>query len=195
MPDLKSILGAASAILLLFGYVPYIRSVAVGRTKPHAFSWLIWGLLAAIGFAAQVVKGAGAGSWMTGFEILMYFTVFALALIKGVRRFDSLDWYTLGLAFLAIALWTITNQPLFAAVLVTLGDAIGFVPTFRKGYAKPHEEHLGPYVFGTIASVCAVLAISEYSATTWLYPFSLILTNGAFTALLLFRRPRAAPVA
>jgi len=186
--NLKEVLGALSAILLLFGYIPYIRSVAVGKTKPHAFSWLVWGLLAAIGFTAQVVEGAGPGSWMVGFEVLAYFTIFALALIKGIRRFDALDWYSLGLAILAIGLWIVTDEPLIAVILVTIGDFIGFVPTFRKGFAKPHEEHGGPYLFGTIASVLALFALAQYSPTTWLYPASLVLTNGAFVSMLKMRR-------
>lgn len=132
---------------------------------------------------------------MVGFETVAYLTVFVLALKKGTREFDALDWITLLFATLAIVLWIMTNRPVIAAILVSIGDAIGFIPTYRKGYAKPYGEHLGPYVFGTIASICAVLAITQYSLTTWLYPFTLILTNGAFAATLLVRRSHVTHVA
>ncbi len=190
MPDIKSILGALSAVLLLFGYIPYIRSVITGHTKPHVFSWFIWSTFTCVAFLAQTVKGAGPGSWMVGFETIAYLTVFVLAFKKGTRKFDVLDWITLLFAILAIVLWITTNRPVLAAILVSIGDAVGFIPTYRKGYRKPFEEHLGPYAFGTIASICAVLAVSQYSLTTWLYPFTLILTNGTFAATLLVRRRR-----
>jgi len=35
---------SSTAIVLTFvAFVPYIQSILVGVTKPHVFSWIIWG--------------------------------------------------------------------------------------------------------------------------------------------------------
>lgn len=40
---LKDLLGLLSAFLAVVSYVPYLRSIFVANTRPHAFTWLVWG--------------------------------------------------------------------------------------------------------------------------------------------------------
>ncbi|MFH0829503.1 MAG: hypothetical protein V1907_05035 [Candidatus Kerfeldbacteria bacterium] len=188
--EIKTILGALAALLIIVSYFPYVTSVVSGRTRPHAFSWFVWALLSGIAFFAMVSSGAGTGSWETGVSALGCLIIFFLAITRGDRRFSSFDWTSLGLALLAIVLWRITHAPITAAILVTLGDALGFLPTYHKGFVRPHEEHLAPFAFGTSASGIAFFALQSYSPAAWLYPASLVITNGAFVLLLLVRRKR-----
>ena len=87
-----------------------------------------------------------------------------------------------------VAVWIKTDNPLSAVVLVTIIDAIAFVPTFRKSYYKPNEETLIQYALASLKWVIGLFAIESLSLTTGLYPISLVATNGAFVVMALIRR-------
>jgi hypothetical protein len=58
---LQEMVGLLSLLLSVASYVPYVRSIFVANTKPHAFTWLVWGAVMAIAFFAQLSDRAGAG--------------------------------------------------------------------------------------------------------------------------------------
>ncbi len=176
--------------MALYSYIPYFRDIFAGKTKPHAFSWLVWFLLTAIGFLAQVSDDAGAGAWVTGFTAFISFFIFLAALKKGEKNITKLDWLFLGAALFAMVPWLIMDDPLISVILVTLIDALGFAPTFRKAYYKPYEETLITFLLSAIKFVIAIIALSNYSVVTVLYPLSLVIANGAFVIMLVIRRRR-----
>ncbi|MDP3741171.1 MAG: hypothetical protein Q8R08_02470 [bacterium] len=190
MVDLKTALGYLATIISFGSYIPYFRSIFAGKTKPHAFSWFVWGLLTAIAFAAQVSEKAGAGSWVTASTAVACFAVFFVALWKGYRDFVKLDWFALFSALVAIILWALTKNPLLSIILVTVADALGFLPTFRKGYYHPHEETMTLYSFSTLKYAIGIFALESLIFTTWLFPASLVLTNGLFVLMILHRRSK-----
>jgi hypothetical protein len=187
----KVILSSLAVLIALISYIPYFRNIFLGRTKPHAFSWLVWSVLTGIAFAAQVVEKGGAGAWVTGFTAVACFTIFVFALFRGKRRFPLFDWLCLLAAFAGIALWVYTDNPAIAVVIVTLTDALAFAPTFRKGYQKPFEETASTFALSSLKFLIALFALESYSLATWLYPASLVLMNGAFVVMLLIRRKAA----
>lgn len=186
--DYRVWLGIIATLLAIVGYIPYFRDIFKGRTKPHAFTWLVWGLLTAIAFAAQLAEGGGAGAWVTGFTALISFIIFGLALTKGERRFVAFDWYCLAGAAVALLLWWLTESPLWSVVLVTVIDALAFLPTFRKSYHRPYEETVSTYVLSGLKFLIAIFALQAYTPATWLYPASLVLMNWLFVAMVLWRR-------
>lgn len=186
--DYKNALGAVATAIALLGYLPYFRDILIGRTKPHAFSWLVWGSLASIAFAGQVTKGAGPGAWVTGVTPFVSLVVFIVALRVGEKNIVLADYLGLTGAGAALVLWFITKDPLLSLILIPVIDALGFFPTFRKSFHKPYEETLATYTLSCLKFVLALIALRSYTVTTWLYPASLILTNGAFVTMLLIRR-------
>lgn len=188
MPEYKVLLGILATILAFIGYFPYVRNTIRGTTKPHAFSWLVWGVLEGIGFVAQVVEGAGPGAWVLGFSAVVTFGIFILALKKGSREFATADWIALAGALIAIVLWRITDNPTLAVIFVVLADAIGFIPTFRKTFHRPHEETLTEYTLAFCKHILSIFALRTYSVATWLYPASLVITNASLVVLALVRR-------
>lgn len=148
----------------------------------------MWGLLEAIGFSAQVVGHAGPGAWVTGVSSVITFSIFFLALKKGNRQFVLFDWISLAGALLAILCWRLTHNPTLAVVFVVAADAIGFFPTFRKSFSRPFEETLTEFSFSFFKHSVALFALRTYSLTTWLYPVSLIVSNGTFVTMALVRR-------
>jgi glutathione S-transferase len=78
---LKDLLGLLSAFLAVVSYVPYLRFVA--NTRPHAFTWLVWGSVMAIAFLAQLSDRAGAGSWGTGLSAAFCLGIGVIAPFRG----------------------------------------------------------------------------------------------------------------
>lgn len=184
----RDFLGVLAIVIGLIGYVPYFRSIFNGKTKPHAFTWLVWGILTAIAFGGQIVGKGGSGAWVTGVTAFISFTIFVLALVKGKKDFPLADWLCLGGCMIGLALWAITGDPLGAIILITVIDMLAFAPTFRKSYSKPYSEVAFTYALSGIKFLVALFALQQLSAVTVLYPASLVLTNGAFVTLLVIRR-------
>lgn len=182
------IVGWIGAVLSVVSCLPYIRDIFLGKTKPHAFSWLIWSILSGVGFAAQLVEHGGAGSWVLGVATPFCVFVFFLSLWRGERNYVMLDWISLFGALISIVLWWVTSDPTWSVVLITLIDVIAFVPTFRKAYAKPHEETISMYSMGALKFFLSIVALESFSIATWFYPAVLVLANTAFAWMLIYRR-------
>ena len=186
--DIKITLAAIAILMTLVGYFYYFRDIFAGKTKPHAFTWLVWASLTAIGFAGQISDNGGAGAYITGLTAAISFIIFFLALFKGEKEITRSDWISLGGAAAALLLWFLTDNPLLAVILITLIDFLGFVPTIRKSIRKPHEETLISYVLAGLKFVLAIIALDNYSAVTVLYPASLVFANLLFVMLLVSKR-------
>jgi len=188
--DYRVILGAAAAIIGVIGFIPYFRNLFAGKTKPHTFSWLIWGILSSITFTAQLVSGAGPGAWIIGVAAILSLVVFVIAIFKGEKEITRLDEMSVAFAILGIALWIVTTNPLWSVVVVSIVDAVGYVPTFRKTYKQPYGETLALYLLSTVSFVISLFALQMVNLTTALYPSSLIATNIVFISMVLVRRKK-----
>lgn len=188
MTDYKTILGVLAVVIGFIGYAPYFRDIFRGKTKPHVFSWLVWSILTAIGFLAQITRDAGAGAWVTGFTALICFIIAGLAFKYGEKEITKVDWLCFIGALLGVVFWVITSNPATAVIIITITDAVAFFPTFRKTYYKPDEETLFEYAFASLKSLIGVFALSSFNLTTALYPASLVVMNGAFVIMAVYRR-------
>lgn len=190
--DYKVIVAGVSILMTLAGYFYYFRDIFAGKTKPHAFSWLVWASLTTIAFAGQLSDNGGPGAWVTGVTAAISFVIFGLAIKKGEKNITITDKLSLLAAAFALVLWFFTSDPMWSIILITIVDFLGFLPTIRKSYHKPHEETLIAYVFAGLKFVLAIIALDHYSLVTWLYPASLVAANLFFVLMLLSRRKRLA---
>ena len=188
MVDYKNFAGYLALIISFGSYVPYIKGILNNQIKPHAFSWLVWGLLTTIAFFGQLVGNAGAGAWVTASTAIICFVVFVLSLFRGEKKFVLFDWHALIASFVALILWVFTKNPLYSVILVTFIDALGFLPTFRKGYNKPEEESSVLWIASAVKYTLGLIALKSYSVITWLFPASLVVTNLAYVVMILYRR-------
>jgi len=196
MSDLKNILGIVATVLVFIGYVPYLRDVVRGKTKPHLYSWFLWTFVTMIAFALQYTGGAGTGAFVTLAASLMCLTVIVFGLIqKSKVEIVKLDTVFLLLALVALGLWLIAKQPVLSAVLATIVDLLGFAPTIRKSWNKPYSETVSFYALNAFRFGLAVAAVQHYSIVTTFYPAAWMLGNGGFAVLLLIRRKRIGPPA
>jgi hypothetical protein len=186
--DYRDILGITATIIAFTSYVPYIVTILKGTTKPHGFSWFVFGILMIIGFIAQNADGAGAGAWVTGASALICFIIAGLAVFKGTFSPTKSDWYAFIGSLLAIPVWLVTDNPVYAVLLITVIDILAFYPTIRKAYHFPNEELLFTYTLSGIKFILAFIALENISLTTAFYPGSLIVMNGLFITMVLWRR-------
>lgn len=188
MTDLKLLLGYISGTIIVIAYIPYIYQVLRGSTRPHLFTWIIWTVLTGTGFAIQLAEGGGSGAWALGASAILCFVVLMLSIFKGEHDIVSLDWLFLFMAMIAFSLWWFAEEPLLSIMLVTLTDAIAYLPTFRKSYHKPYEESMFLYYFGAIAFTLSIFAFSEFTLVNYLYPLVIAPMNLMLVAMILIRR-------
>lgn len=174
MDSSLKILFSFIAILLTFlAFIPYIRSIFAGVTKPHVFSWVIWGMTTSIVFFAQVEAKAGMGAWPIGISGLITVFIAFLAFIKhSDTSIDVMDWAFFLFALASIPFWYLTSNPLWAVVVLTSVDLLGFGPTIRKAYDFPHQENTTFFLLFMVRNIFALLALDNYSLTTVLFPLA-----------------------
>lgn len=190
-----ALFGMLSTLMVLASRIFYFKSIFKNGAKPHAFSWLIWGTISAVGFAAQVAEGAGPGAWARGFACATCFLLVGIGYMRGDRSYSKSDWVTLIVSLSAIPLWVITKSPLGSVILVCIIDTVGYLPTLRKAWVKPHEEPAAGYAFFAVGALLSLFAIEHFTPSTWLYPVVMVLSNTAMTFFLILRRQQTTPVA
>ncbi len=188
MYDPKVIVGLIASLLVFVGYAPYVIDTLKGKTKPHIYTWFIWGVVTLLVFFFQFNAGAGAGSWLTLSAGLVCLFIFMLSFRHGARNITRLDAVFLMLALVALGLWVITKQPLVSVILLVVIDMLGFIPTIRKSWNKPYTETLFSYGLSTFRFAIGIYALEAYTAVTYLYPVAWLFANGLFSVLLLVRR-------
>ena len=188
--DYKIILVIIAASIAALSYVPYIKSMIKGITKPHAFSWLIWSVIASITFAAQITSGAGAGALVSAWNTILCLFIFVFALKNGEKNIAFLDWLSLGGAVISLFFWYLTSSPLITVIIITIIDCIAFIPTLRKSYHAPAEENASLFIISSMSYVIALFAMATHSVITVLNPFVLIIANCSFSLFLFWRRNR-----
>ncbi len=142
---MKEIIGIIAVILTFVAYIPYYRDILKGKTRPHIYSWSLWGLLTILLVALQIKGGAGPATWVTAAAGLLCIGVVFLSLKNGKKDITTSDTIVAILALLAIVFWLIVHQPV-----------ISFLPFLRihfitDGLNIPSEvvigkkEHMSPW--------------------------------------------------
>ena len=190
MYDYHITLGILAVLVGFIGEFLYIRDLYKKNIKPHPFSWLGWGLLDVVIFSAQVVKGAGAGSWVIGVAAVVNIAIALISFRQGERRIVWSDWICFLGTLAGIALWAATSEPFFAVLIASVVNYIAFIPTFRKAYLRPEEESLNIFVFDIVKFMLGILALQVLNPTTALFPAASALSNVLFVTMVLLRRKK-----
>lgn len=185
----KELLSIVAIALTLLATAPYIYSILKGATKPHVFSWVIWGTTTFVVFLAQLNNKGGVGALPIGVSGILTIFIAILAFAKrGDVTITKTDWLFLITALSSLPLWYFTSDPLWAVVILTTVDVLGFGPTIRKTYHQPTSEPLHFYALFAIRNLFVVMALEHYSVTTVLFPAVLGLTCVFIMALMMYRR-------
>src|SRR3989344_7888830 len=125
--DYKIILAGIGIVIGFISYASYFRGIFLGQTKPHVFSWFVWAAINWTAFFAQLVKGGGAGAWITATNALLCSVVAVIAISRGEKEITRSDWLSLFCAVAAIIGWILTKNPLTAVILVSFADLFGII--------------------------------------------------------------------
>lgn len=185
----KQLLSAIAIALTILAFLPYIRSILQGKTRPHVFSWIIWGSTTFVVFLAQLADKGGAGAWPIGVSGIITIWVAWLAYRKkSDSRITQTDWWFFILAMTSLPAWYLTADPLWAVVILTTVDTLGFGPTFRKAYSHPYEERLTFFAIMTARNLISIAALEHFSVTTVLFPAVIAVTCLMFLLMVVYRR-------
>ncbi|NND64344.1 MAG: hypothetical protein HKM24_00120 [Gammaproteobacteria bacterium] len=188
MTNLKVVIGIIAVVLAFAAYIPYLRDTLASRTKPHVYTWFVWGLAAMVIFALQFSEGGGPGAWVTFAVASLSITVFVLGFRVGDKDITWLDTGFLILALVALGLWLLADQPVLSMILLVATELLGFGPTVRKSWHQPYSETLSTYAINVVRHALSVFALTEYTIVTWLFPVSWTIANVLFVIFLLSRR-------
>lgn len=188
---LKAILSALAIGLTFLAFIPYISSIIKGTTKPHVFSWIIWGTTTFVVFLAQINDNAGIGAWPIGVSGIITILIACLAYTKRSDISITLsDWIFFMIAMSALLLWYLLKNPLWAVVVLTIVDSIGFIPTVRKVYDAPYSEPLSFITLFFLRNILVILALEHYSVTTVLFPAVIAMDCLLLITLIMIRRQK-----
>lgn len=190
MFDLKIIIGVITVVLGVVGYIPYLRNVLRGTTKPHVYTWFVWGSMTLIIFALQISDNAGPGAWVTLVTAILSLTIFALGMRQGDKDITKSDTLSFVAAIFALGLWLFAEQPVATTVLLVTVGMLGFIPTIRKSWNKPYTETISTYVINSFRQGLSFFALTNYSILTWLFPITWSIANGLFVLFLIIRRSK-----
>lgn len=182
------LLGYASLLFATLSYIFYITDILRRKTKPHAFTWLIWAVAGCSVYVIQLTEGAGPGAWVNGYAAIVCSSIFLLSLKFGERNIARSDWIFLFAALIAYVIWLATKQAWLSVILLAAVDILSFFPTYRKSYHKPGEETANMYWLTAIEYGFSLLAIQSMSFVTAFYPLVVIVTYSAFAIVLYVRR-------
>ncbi len=190
MRDTKTLLTIVAILFALLAYINYFRDIFKGKTKPHAFTWLIWCTMSTVAFFSQVSDGGGVATWVLALTAVVNFAIFFLAVYKGRTDITNTDWFCLMIAFLGVALFTFNEDPTMSLIIISAVDIIGFIPTVRKSMLHPYEETMATFGFASLKYIFSIMALQNYTFVTVYYPAVVATTNALFVILLIEVRSR-----
>ena len=115
-----------------------------------------------------------------------------IALLAYLKRADvsitKTDWAFFISAMSSLPFWYFTSDPLWAVVILTTVDVLGFGPTVGKAYAFPHSESLLFFALVAARNLIVVMALENYTVTTVLFPAVIAAACAMLIAMVTYRR-------
>lgn len=185
----KPLLTFVAIALTLYAFIPYIRDILKGSIRPHVFSWVIWGITTFVVFFAQLAAGGGIGAWAIGVSGSITLFIAGLALAKrGDMAITKTDWLFFMAALSSLPLWFFTADPLWAVVVLTIVDLLGFGPTVRKAWDQPHSESIGFFGLFLLRNLLVMGGLATWSLTTVLFPAAVAAACAGLMLMIALRR-------
>jgi hypothetical protein len=111
-----------------------------------------------------------------------------LALFIGEKNYTKSDWMALIGVLLAIPVWQITENAVFALIIIILIDTLCVWPTIRKSFHKPDTEPPISYFFAGMRYFLMLFAVPDPTWQTLMYPFFLMIADWGFAIYIVIRR-------
>lgn len=182
------VFGVLSALFNLTGLVPYIRDILVNKTKPERATWWIWSSLSTVSLFAQIASGAKWSILMTAAQLIAVICVASLSVKYGYGKFHKKDYISLVILAFGLGLWSVTDNPLTALIIVVFLDIVALSLTLQKTWHAPYTETLSSWILASLSGLFGVFAIGHWTAGKAIYPLYITLGNSLLTATIIHRR-------
>lgn len=184
------IFGILSGVIAFASSIPYIIDIIKGNTRPQRMAWVIFITLSGISFFAQLAEGATHSLWFPAVLFLQSIIIFGLTLKYGMGGFERVDIFSMIAAILIMIIWWVTKSPAIAIVCGVLVNTIGKILVARKVYAYPNTEYLPTWVWSSVASLFAVVAVGGWNWILIITPLQNALTVFSIAAIIYIRRQK-----
>jgi hypothetical protein len=188
MGDWRDALGLLSVALAILAAIIYIAQTLRDEVRPHPLSWFLFGILSLTGYLIQRDEGARQGSWTLMAMTVICFLCVAASVARGERRFSGQEWAFAVAGGAVFVVYLFTRQSNVAAALTTLVDALGYGPTFVRGWSQPKKDSVASFALNGIKFVPSLMAMDPISFATSFYPATLLVLNAAVAIMLVMRR-------
>jgi hypothetical protein len=170
-------LAPLSALLTMCCVFPYLRDMAMRRTRPHRVTWFVFALLSAIAAINQREAAAMAGAWLAAGSAAGFGVVFLASIRAGTggRTLPDIICLTIGIAGTLLSI--VMQKPMLAVIAVVVAEISAVWVTARKACRDPESETLSTWMIDALAGGVAILAVAEPSPVTLLYPVHHMLMN------------------
>ncbi|TBR42752.1 hypothetical protein CBF23_006120 [Marinomonas agarivorans] len=188
MIDQYLLFALGAVVLATARYGTYFYTIYQGKTKPHAFSWFLWGAVTGVGALAQFELKGGPSAWALAFVAISCLFIALLAFFIGERDYKKSDWLALIGCCGAIPVWHATQNPLLALGIIIVIDVLTYWPTIRKSFHRPETEPPISYGFAGMRYFLMLFAVPDPTWENLMYPFFLMLTDWSFAIYIVIRR-------
>ena len=186
--DWKLVVGILGGILMVIGYIPYLKDILAGKTKPHLYTWIIWTITWGTALVALLYAGGKFGSIVMITGMILVLWVLGLCFKHGTKNITRSDTVTLIFALLAVVAWWQLRDPTISVIMVTAIDGLGYIPTLRKTYQEPNSETMSFWFIMAAVTFISIVANAEYNFLTVFYLGVVTLANITVAMTIVLRR-------
>jgi hypothetical protein len=188
LEDWRDALGILSVVMAILAAVIYVFQTLRGEVRPHPLSWFLFGILSATGYWVQRDQGANQGSWTLLAMTVICFLFVAASVARGERSFSRQEWAFVVAGGAVFVVYLFTREANIAAALTTVVDALGYGPTFLRGWTHPKKDSVTSFALNGAKFVPSLMAMDPISFATSFYPATLLVLNAAVSIMLVTRR-------
>lgn len=154
------------------GLLMYVLDTIRGHTQPNRVTWLLWGTIPLIAFAAEHKSGVGLESLLTFSAGVGPLVVFLVSFVSSaaVWRIGRLDYVCGALSVAAVVAWLVTGQGDVAIVGAIVADFLAAIPTLVKGWKAPETETAAAYLTAVISAIITLLTVTDWNAQQAAFP-------------------------
>jgi hypothetical protein len=188
LEDWRDALGILSVVMAILAAVIYVFQTLRGAVRPHPLSWFLFGILSATGYWVQRDQGANQGSWTLLAMTMICFIFVAVSVARGERSFSRQEWAFAVAGGAVFVVYLFSREANIAAALTTVVDALGYGPTFIRGWTHPKKDSVTSFALNGAKFVPSLMAMDPISFATSFYPATLLVLNAAVSIMLVTRR-------
>ena len=166
-----------TSFISILWWVAYIVDTLHWKTKPNRVTWGIWAAAPLIWSVAMYYS-----QWLS-WNILPVFIAWFVPLLvfissfinpKSYWKLSKIDYICLVFSILALVLWWITKNSVFAIVFSILADFFAAIPIIIKTYKFPETETVWTFFALLISSLSSFLVIKTWNFEEYWYPLYLV---------------------